>query len=73
MLAEAVVLSMKTAPFADAIEGALGAERDVAQIVVVADAAEHEILRPWRRRRASGAVLPPYSLTQASALAPLRL
>ena len=53
MLAEAVVLSMKTAPFLHGREGALGAERDLAQVVVVADAAEHEVgvLGGVRRRR----------------------
>ena len=59
MLAEAVVLSMKTAPLRTPIEGALGAERDVAQVVVVADAAEHEVLvlgGVGRRRRGLAAV-----------------
>ncbi len=42
--AEAVVWSTKVAPFLHAGEGAVGADRDRAQIVVVADAAHHEIL-----------------------------
>ena len=52
---------------AHAGEGAIGAERDFAQVVVVADAAHHEVLA---RAAAFGvaAVLPPNSVTHFSRL-----
>ena len=53
-------------------EGAVGAERDRAQIVVVADAAEHEILA-LGGGLGVGAELPPTCATQASAFAGVRL
>ena len=54
------MLSMKTAPFLTDWKAPLAPERDVAHVVVVADAAEHEVLvlgGVRRRRRGLAAVL----------------
>ena len=52
-------------------EGAVGPERDRAQVVVVADAGEHEVA-PGRRLARGRRAAPPCSATQASAFAAVR-
>ena len=44
MLAEAVVWSTKTLPLRHCLEGAIRAKRHLAQIVVIADAGEDDVL-----------------------------
>ena len=68
--AEAVVLSMKTAPFFIALKAPSWPIVTVAQIVVIADAGEDEILARRPPPRASSATPPPCSPTHFSALAP---
>ncbi len=53
-------------------EGALGPERHGAQVIVVADAGEHEFL-PRAASAGVLAALPPFSLTHFSAFAKVRL
>jgi hypothetical protein len=58
--AEAVVWSTKTAPDLTPAKGAVGADRHLAQVIVIADAGHDEILAfggRLRRRRGSAAEL----------------
>ena len=67
--ADAVVLSMKIAPRSMAEQGAVGADRHRAQVVVIADASEDEVRARRQPRPAWRPSLPPCSAAHASALA----
>ena len=56
-----------------AVEGAVWAQRDFAQVVVVADAAHDEVLALGRRLRASARCARRDCATHSSALAAVRL
>ena len=64
---------MKIEPFAIDRKHPDSADGDGAQIVVVADAGEDEILALRRLRRGEAAKAPPCSATHFSALAAVRL
>ena len=72
MLAEAVVLSMKTAPFFTALKAPL-APSVTSRRSLSLPTQQNTKSASLAASAGVGAVLPPYSLAQASALAPLRL